>query len=160
MSRRPTKQKPPPLSDRQRATFRDEAFIKACEHLSEAEIIANSNVPRSSVHAAYYAVYHAATAILLTKRGDPTLTTMPSNHAEIRHHFSAFVQRLAIEKPAEADGLREAGAILLERYAARQEGDYGAAPFSGDEGKQSVARARRFFEIASKLFGLSRADFE
>jgi len=112
------------------------------------------------VHAAYYAVYHAATAILLTKRGDLTLTAMPSNHAEIRHHFSALVQRLAIENPAEADDLREAGAILLERYAARQEGDYGAAPFSGDDVKQSVARARRFFEIGRKLFGLNRADFK
>ena len=160
MKRRPSKKaKSAPLSDRQRATFRDEAFTKACEHLKEAEIIANSNVPRSSVHAAYYAVYHAATAILLSKRGDMGLTAMPSNHAEIRHRFSALVQRTGAERPGEIHDLNDAGTILIERYAARQEGDYGAAPFTSDDGKQAVVRARRFFEIARKLFGLNREDF-
>ncbi|HKH68339.1 MAG TPA: HEPN domain-containing protein [Reyranella sp.] len=106
---------------------------KALRLLQSVQARAESDEPDAVISTAYYAMHHAACAVLLW-RGEK----LPKTHASLIGRFGLIVRDLG------EDG-REAGASLHDAFARRTKGDYDAAA-SFDRGYALAARdqAARF----------------
>jgi uncharacterized protein (UPF0332 family) len=117
------------------------------QHMRKAERIlrsvqqrAGSDVPETVVSSAYYAMHHAACAVLL-KQGEP----LPKTHASLIERFGLIVRDLG------PDG-REAGAALHEAFLRRTKGDYDAEVLLGrNDAIAARDRAVSFVDFCRKL---------
>lgn len=87
---------------------------KAMRLLRSVERRASSDLPETVASTAYYAMHHAACAVLL-HRGE----TLPKTHSSLIGQFGLVVRDLGPEG-------RTAGAALHEAFELRSTGDYSA----------------------------------
>lgn len=125
--------------------FANQAWSKAVQILAEAEAQNAATTPNSVVHSAYYAMFHAARAVLLHTSG-----TAPKKHGNVVGQFG-----LAIKDRGEI--LRRAGDDLKSVYSLRLRADYDVLSFvTGESAGQSVKQARAFIELCAREFGFPR----
>ena len=116
-------------------------YRKAIGHLQDAEILAKrGDTPNPCAHAAYYAMYHAACAVLLITGGVDKRGDLPDNHRDIVLHYGGRVAK-------EATPMAESGAILNNALNDRMIADYvldSAVPDSA--AKDLTKKARQFVD--------------
>ena len=124
----------------------EQTWEKAKRDLAEAEALDASRTPGAAVHKAYYAMHHAARAVLLRRDG----AKAPNKHA-------AVIGRVGMIAKAETEGsagLLQAGRDLNRVYAARADADYGVeATTTREEAEACVSTARQFLRACSEHFG-------
>jgi uncharacterized protein (UPF0332 family) len=142
-----------PLSENERKYLIDFEHAVAEIHLKEAIAIqAWGGAPNACVHAAYYGMYHAATAVLHIAGGVGKAKHVPKSHEHVLEHFTT----LALT--AGPDGA-EAAKLLNRARSVRMTSDYGGAePPDDDEIEQCVVDACRFVEICVQLLGLAALE--
>ena len=108
------------------------AFARARDKLAVAKHVLAAGYPADAVSPAYYAVFHAAEAVLLVE-GDE-----PRSHEGLKSLFGLrFVKTGRL--PAEL------ASILRELKDERENGDYSIFPaITAEEAERSVASAERF----------------
>jgi len=114
-------------------------FEKAGECIDDARLLLESKRLAATVNRAYYAMFHAATAVLLTK------DVKRSSHSGI---ISAFGELFA------ASGMIETvyHKYLREAFDLRQEGDYEAhIEISNVEAEKTLNRAIDFIDACRKI---------
>jgi uncharacterized protein (UPF0332 family) len=117
--------------------------------MAEAETQDAIAAPRATVHAAYYAMFHAARAVLLRTEG-----TAPKKHASVVGQFGLVVKE-------RGQPLRQAGSELNKVEAFRIKADYSDEEVvTPEEALQSLQMARRFLELCAREFGFPRAQEE
>jgi uncharacterized protein (UPF0332 family) len=87
---------------------------KALRMLRSVEQRATSDLPEAVVSTAYYAMHHAACAVLLHRE-----ERLPKTHSTLIGRFGLIVRDLGPEA-------RQAGAALNEAFDRRSTGDYSA----------------------------------
>jgi len=92
-----------------------EHLEKAGRLLRQARIFSVADAPESVVHLSYYAMFHAATAVLLKHRGKAALT-----HAGLIETFGQFVKN-------HGETARQHGRALNRAKDLRLLADYGIA---------------------------------
>jgi uncharacterized protein (UPF0332 family) len=90
-------------------------LAKADAYLGSVVSNADTDVPETVVSTAYYAMYHAAAAVVLTRTGD-----IPKTHSQPIGLFGQIVRTLG-------DAARGMGRSLNEAYDRRVAGDYSSA---------------------------------
>lgn len=91
-------------------------------------------------HHAYYAMYHAATAVLLAREGD-----YPKTHAALVSRFGLLVKDLSV-------AARDQGRALRQAYELRLLADYDAgAKDLAERATASLAAATLFIKFAQSL---------
>jgi uncharacterized protein (UPF0332 family) len=123
----------------------DEVWITALDFLSEAESIPAATVPRMAIHAAYYAMFHGARAVLL-RIGGPGV---PTKHGAVVNRFGYYA------KQANDPDLMAAGRAWNHMQDERERSDYDTesrpAP---DDAAMAIKEARTFLETCARLHGL------
>lgn len=116
-------------------------FDKARRKLGDAQLLAErGDTPEPCVHTAYYAMYHAACAVLLvsggvTKRGD-----VPDNHRDVLLAFGRLVAQL----PAPLD---KTGVLLNEALRLRMVADHVlGGEVSAQDAETTVRNATQFLQ--------------
>jgi uncharacterized protein (UPF0332 family) len=118
---------------------------KALRLLQSVQARAESDEPDAVISTAYYAMHHAACAVLLW-RGEK----LPKTHASLIGRFGLVVRDLG------EDG-REAGASLHDAFARRTRGDYDAAAlFDRNYALAARDQATRFVGYCRSLLRKSR----
>jgi uncharacterized protein len=124
------------------AKHADDEMKAAVEALADAELLVKENRTASAISRAYYAIFHAARAVL-NLRG-----VAPKTHKGVKSDFS-----LLIVKPGLVE--KEYGTILQDARDQRQTADYEVSErewLSLDEGLvEMVANARRFVGRMQRL---------
>lgn len=111
---------------------------QARDALNDARVLLNGDgTDTGAVNRLYYAVFHAAQAVLYA-RGET-----PSSHGHVRQLFG---QRVVLEGNAS----REEGRLLGTLYDYRQEADYGTGTVDV-EGKHLVSDVDAFVEHMAQL---------
>lgn len=101
--------------------------------------------PGGIVHLAYYAMFQAARAVLVSMSG-----TSPKKHAGVINQFGL----LAKDRSAE---LRLAGDDLNKVQARRLRADYNeTAHISPDDAKDAFRKAEDFLDLCASEFGFPR----
>jgi uncharacterized protein (UPF0332 family) len=96
--------------------------------------------PEGVAHHAYYAMYNAATAVLLERQG-----TYPKTHSSIVGQFGLLVRDMP-------DKAREHGRALRESFELRLLADYDAdATGLAERARASLAAAASFVAFATSL---------
>lgn len=117
------------------------SMILAHRHLAEAQAAKPEVAPSASVHCSYYAMFHAARAVLLHVNG-----TASTRHGSV---LTAFEARADMEGP---DMLARAR-MLRKAYNARLETDY-TEQLATSEGKATVlAHATEFVTYCAIRLG-------
>jgi len=106
---------------------------KAKTSLSAAEVLLRSNHPDYCMSRAYYAMFYAAEAALLTKGLQFT-----KHSAVIAAFGKEFIKTGVFQ--------REVSRQLRKAFNYRMEGDYGMVPVDADEAKVVLATASDFVE--------------
>jgi len=137
-----------PLTDTERGARAQEEYEKGLIHLIEAERMAAwGRAPNSCVHAAYYAMHHAARAALFATGGVGARKDVPKSHEHVLEHFGKLTQK----EPAD---LGEAGRWLNQARTDRMVADYdlvrGAVAF---EATETTRLARRFVDAVAARWG-------
>jgi uncharacterized protein (UPF0332 family) len=117
-------------------------LAKAHDDLREAQIIASVGLAQSAARSAYYAVFHAAEALIVNRTGKIIKT-----HSGVRAEFA----RLARDIP-ELD--RSFSAFLAESYKYKQISDYGVGPMppiTAAEAERTLESAKVFTEAIARL---------
>jgi uncharacterized protein (UPF0332 family) len=105
--------------------------------------------PEGVAHHAYYAMYHAATAVLLERQG-----TYPKTHSSIVGQFGLLVREMP-------DKAREQGRALRESFELRLLADYDAgATGLAERARASLAAAASFVAFATLLIDKPRSRSE
>lgn len=118
---------------------------KALRLLHSVQARAETDEPDAVISTAYYAMHHAACAVLLWK-GE----TLPKTHASLIGRFGLTVRDLGDEG-------RAAGASLHDAFARRTRGDYdAAASFDRNYALSARDQAARFVEYCRSLVRKSR----
>jgi len=116
-----------------------ERFEKAAECIEDAQLLFKSNRFAATVNRAYYAMFHAATAVLLTK------DVKRSSHSGIISAFGEFFAATDIIDPVHHKYFREA-------FDLRQESDYEAhIETSRIEAQKMLNRAMDFADACRKI---------
>ncbi len=116
-------------------------FAQALSLIDEADGINPGKAARALIHTAYYAMYHAARACLLTRNSDVT-----TRHERITN---------ALEKASESPGVAEAVALIRKAYALRIAADYDPSFKPGAAlAVEALGNARRFIDLCRAEFGL------
>lgn len=126
---------------------REESLIRAKDEaeranaeLVSAEVLHKEKIFFKSISSAYYAIYHAAKAVLLLKGIDP------KTHEGVERMFSLYYV-----KTGEFD--LAVGKALGRLMKMRQEADYyPEVPFTEAESEEAIAMARGFVEKAMRFF--------
>ena len=123
-----------------------ESFVwrVALDFLTEAELVPAASVPRMAIHAAYYAMFHGARAVLLKLDG----LNAPTKR-------SAVVGRFGYHAKVAGDALlMAAGRSLNDAQDDRITSDYGSGtgpqPF---DAVAAVGSARIFLEVCARVHG-------
>ncbi len=125
---------------------RQQRMRKAMRLLRSVERRASSDEPEAVVSTAYYAMHHAACAVLL-HRGE----TLPKTHSSLIGRFGLLVRDLG------PDG-RTAGAALHEAFELRFTGDYSAAVRLGRADAVAAREAAQSFVAYCRT--LQRKSFQ
>jgi uncharacterized protein (UPF0332 family) len=113
---------------------------KAARFLRSVQSRATSDEPDTVISTAYYAMHHAACAVLLW-RGDP----LPKTHASLIGRFGLTVRDFGPEG-------REAGAALHEAFLRRTRGDYDVdVSFGRSDAIAARERAIKFVDYCRGL---------
>ena len=113
---------------------------KAARFLRSVQSRATSDEPDTVISTAYYAMHHAACAVLLW-RGDP----LPKTHASLISRFGLTVRDFGPEG-------REAGAALHEAFLRRTRGDYDVdVSFGRSDAIAARERAIKFVDYCRGL---------
>jgi uncharacterized protein (UPF0332 family) len=116
------------------------AWAHAKEHL-EGALGAAAAFPRLRVHAAYYAVFHAARACLLRCTG-----SAPKKHASVVRQFGLLVK----DRPPVVQAGRDLNWLRVMRRTA----DYSdGAVLSAEQAARSVETAASFLALCAAEFG-------
>ncbi len=126
------------------ASIAAQAWSIALEFLNEAERISASATPRMAIHAAYYAMFHAARAVLLKVEG----LNAPTKHNAVVSRFGYHA------KSAHDSGLMDAGRALNIAQQERLRSDYSAQSRPQPaQATAAVAAARNFLEACARAHG-------
>ncbi len=121
-----------------------QAWAKALRDLREAEALDLSRTPGAGVHKSYYAMHHAARAVLLRLDGEKAAT----KHGTVIGRFGQ------IAKTAGNDGLISAARDINRVYDERIESDYHIQEItSEDDAKESLSKAQNFLRVCATTFG-------
>lgn len=117
------------------------------ELISVAEQLLAAGYMADAVSRAYYAMFHGATAVLLS------IEIERASHGALIAAFAQFVT-----KPGLMD--RNFHRYLLDAFASRTESDYGPAPdVSVDEARETIDRAKEFLSaVKNYLLTDARGD--
>ena len=112
---------------------------KAVRLLSQADGIDAANAPESLVHLSYYAMFHAATAVLIQNRDETTKT-----HVGLIGSFGRLVKD-------RGDSARRHGRALNRAEDLRLQADYGVSHADLIDAARDVSKdARAFVGFCSK----------
>ncbi len=130
----PRKPKAIPLTDAERASKAKDEHGRATLHMNEARRLAPwGQAPNACLHSIYYAMYHAATAVLFLHGGIGPARSVPESHTHVLGYFG----QLAAKTGGEAEA---AATLLANAKAAPEEFDYGSiAGASPEEARQFIA---------------------
>lgn len=110
-------------------------FEHAKRRLSDAESLFEEGFWESAIHAAYYAIFHAAMAALALQDSHPR--THRGTHSE----FNRLLVQTDLVDP-------EAASLMQEVWDARLEADYGiVSTWNEDEVEEIVGAAVHFIEL-------------
>ena len=116
-----------------------EHLNRAGEFVSAAEVLLANELPAIALGRAYYAMFHAATAALLTRGVERS-----SHHALI----AAFGQYLV--KPGLVE--KRYHSYLRDAFVARIDGDYGSFAVTNPEKvAMHIAQARQLIQVCRNL---------
>ena len=120
----------------------------AVRHLEEAQAVRAAGVaPLSTVHSAYYAMHHAARAVLILKATGPDIVG-PRSHGSVVQEFGRLMK--GGTAPLLQAG-RDLNLMMRERTAA----DYGVTYLATTAvAHAAVARAATFLDLCRTEFGL------
>ncbi len=123
-----------------------QVWVAALEFLSEAERSSASAIPRMTVHAAYYAMFHAARAVLLKAEG----LEAPTKHNVVVSRFGYLA------KQANSAEQMRAGRMLNNMRQERLRSDYdtGHRP-TPEQATEAVKTARLFLAQCAEILGFS-----
>jgi uncharacterized protein (UPF0332 family) len=124
-----------------------EVWAVALEFLGEAERTAATATPRIALHAAYYAMFHGARAVLFKLEG----LNAPTKHATVVSRFGFHA------KQADNPDLKAAGRALKSTREQRLRSDYGLGPKpQAADAVAAVKEARSFIELCARLYRFPR----
>ena len=125
--------------------FASHAWSAAEAYLAEALAQRAEDTPMSTVQAAYYAMFHAARAVLLQVNG-----TAPKKHASVVEQFGFLAKD-------RGGALRTAGRDLAKAQRRRIKAAYEVtAQISVDDAKDTARIAEAFLAICAREFGFPR----
>jgi uncharacterized protein (UPF0332 family) len=123
-----------------------QAWEKAMRELREAEALDLSRTPGAGVHKSYYAMHHAARAVLLRIDGEKAAT----KHGSVIGRFGQI---------AKLDGnvmLVSAARDINRVYDERIESDYNTLDITTEEdAKDCLAKAQNFMRVCGQTFGFA-----
>jgi uncharacterized protein (UPF0332 family) len=124
-----------------------QAWDKAKRDLAEARALDLSRTPGAAIHQSYYAMHHAARAVLLRRDGE----TAPTKHNAVIGRFGQIAKN---EPPQNSEVLIAAGRDINRVYEERLISDYRVeyAP-TQEEAEACVAKAERFLKVYGQHFG-------
>ena len=121
------------------------AWRAATELLAEVESVDALKAPRAVVHTAYYAMYHAARAVLLRVEGEQAA----KKHATVIARFGLLAKR----HDSESEVLALLGRALASEFRRRMDADYNVVrPVTTIEAEMSRSRAREFLTKCGRIF--------
>jgi uncharacterized protein (UPF0332 family) len=121
------------------------SWTTALDFLREAEAVTADIMPRMATHAAYYAMFHAARAVLVQVDG----LGAPTKHHAVVGRFGQLA------KLANDAQLMAAGRLINGAQNDRLRSDYntGRTPLPSDAAR-AVQDARTFLDICARHYGL------
>jgi uncharacterized protein (UPF0332 family) len=129
------------MSDLERKVKAQREFQKAMIHLTEAErISASGSAPNASVHSAYYAMHHCASAAILAGGGVGKRRDVPQSHEHVIEHYGKLVA-------SETGYLAQSGMVLSRARTDRMVADYDLVRgVTKSEAEITVKEARQFVD--------------
>ena len=120
----------------------NDSWLKAEAHLREAEAQDAATSPMAIIHSCYYAMFHAARAVLFKATGQA-----PKTHDQTIQQFGLLVRDLD-------DALRAAGKAFNEVKDERNEADYNETVIpSPDEARHTLEAAVDFLDLCGGRYG-------
>lgn len=124
-----------------------QVWEKAEALLREARALPVETAPSATVHVAYYAMFHAARAVLLKTTG-----STPKKHSSVIRMFGEQVRE-------KTEPLRASGQDLNSIEARRIRADYRETVIiSSEDAKDALARAVAFLEVCATEFDFPRSE--
>jgi len=121
-----------------------QAWDKALRDLHEAEALDLKRTPGAGVHKSYYAMHHAARAVLLLTDGEKAAT----KHGSVIGRFGQ------IAKTAADDVLISAARDINRVYDERIDSDYHIQDITTEEDAAAcLAKAQNFLRVCAITFG-------
>jgi uncharacterized protein (UPF0332 family) len=117
-------------------------LAKAREDLDESVKIAAIGLARAAARSAYYAVFHAAEALILEQTG-----RIAKTHSGVRTEFARLIRETGRDA-------RMLTVFLAEAYKYKELGDYGVGPDAEvrlEEAHDLIDRARDFLARVSAI---------
>jgi uncharacterized protein (UPF0332 family) len=131
----------------------EQAWGLALRHLTEGESMDLHRTPGAAVHAAYYAMHHAARAVLLRCDGENAAT----KHGAVINRFG----QIAKERASLDARLPVAGHNLNIAYDQRIDIDYNPrVQPTAAEAEKCLKNARASLAICAEHFGLPSEGFQ
>ena len=124
----------------------EQAWLKVGLQMHEVALLDANQTPGTVVHAAYYAMHHAARAVLLRRDG----TGAATKHTAVIGRFG-FIAKNEVQDRSE---LMAAGRNLKEVYESRLDGDYSVAvTLTPEDASDCLAKTRNFIALCQAHFG-------
>jgi uncharacterized protein (UPF0332 family) len=124
----------------------EQAWDKAMRDLREAEAMDLARTPSAAVHKSYYAMHHAARAVLLRLDGDKAATS--------RGGVIGRFGQIAKSAPKASDVLMAAGSDFNRVYDERIGSDYDTQRvIADDDASECLLKARNFILLCARQFG-------
>lgn len=131
------------MSNRGPADF---AWATAEVHLAEAAAQDAEVTPLTTAHSAYYAMFHAALAVLLRESG-----SFPKKHDSVIRQFSFLVKDLGSAHRQAAEDLNDVKDLRIEA-------DYSQERYvSPTDARRALEKTTAFLDLCAKEFGFPRA---
>ena len=122
------------------------SWRKAEAHLREALAQRPDASPMAIIHSSYYAMFHAARAVLFQANG-----SAPRRHDQTIQQFGLLVRDLD-------EALRAAGKAFNELKDERNDADYNEAAIpSAQDGRDALSAAGSFLDLCGVRFGFRPA---
>ncbi len=118
----------------------DRRLAKARRLLDQIARLDAATLPEPVIHAAYYAMFHAATAVLVAREG-----AAPTTHSALIGRFSQLAR-------GDGGAARDHGRALNRAFDLRLAADYGAEPAGlADVAPEVVRDAEAFVRFCARL---------
>jgi len=120
-------------------------IVKARTLLAQARRLDPNRDAEGVIHLSYYAMYHAAVAVLLARS-----RTVPTRHSSVIGRFGLLAKKLG-------DEAREAGRTINRAFDLRLLADYDvAAQDLGEDARIIRGKATRFLKTCERLTATAR----